>query len=110
MKPPPIALPACAEHSSLGAVVKGLDEAVRRSPITTNVAGERHYTVEEVGKMWNLGNDSVRRIFRNVPGVLVLGSDNSKRGTRRYETLRIPQSVLDRVHAQYSVANYVPTN
>jgi hypothetical protein len=60
-------------------------------------AGERHYTVAEIAEMWNLSNDAVRRLFSKEPGVLILG--NRPRGTkRRYTTLRIPQSVLDRVH------------
>ena len=61
---------------------------------------ERHYTVGEIAEMWNLSKDAVRRIFRNEPGVLVLGS-RSKGSKRCYTTLRIPQSVLLRVHRQY---------
>src|SRR5258708_1952920 len=52
--------------------------------------GERHYSVTEVARLWNLSRDSVRRIFRREPGVLVIGD--------RYITLRIPESVLQRVH------------
>ena len=63
--------------------------------------GERHCTVAEIAEMWNLSSDAVRRLFCNEPGVLILGSP--ARGTkRRYTTLRIPQSVLDRVHRRLS--------
>jgi len=63
---------------------------------------ERHYTVAEVAAMWGLSKDTVRRMFKNEPGVLVLGgrSNGRKRG---YVTLRIPQSTLERVHAMYSL-------
>jgi hypothetical protein len=57
---------------------------------------ERHYTVAEVAAMWSLSDDAVRKIFEGEPGVLVLGG--SIPGTRRYRTLRIPASVLHRVH------------
>jgi len=57
---------------------------------TLTLHGERHYSVSEVAGLWNLSRDSVRRIFRCEPGVLVIGD--------RYVTLRIPESVLQRVH------------
>jgi hypothetical protein len=59
---------------------------------------ERHYTVAEVALLWNLSLDSVRRIFDDEPGVLVLCNDGATRCKRRYTTLRIPETVLKRVH------------
>ena len=59
--------------------------------------GERHYSVTEVAKLWALSRDSVRRLFRREPGVLVMGD--------RYVTLRIPESVLERVHRRLSNAD-----
>jgi hypothetical protein len=59
---------------------------------------ERHYTVAEIAEMWNLSAETVRRLFGNEPGVLVIGDDDPDSGTRRYRTLRIPESVLTRVH------------
>jgi hypothetical protein len=61
------------------------------------VPAERHYAVIEVAEMWNLSPDKVREIFEHEPGVLVIG-DRSPRCKRRYLTLRIPQTVLQRVH------------
>jgi len=55
--------------------------------------------------MWNLSKDTVRRMFQNEPGVLVLGDRSSGR-KRGYTTLRIPQSVLEKVHRQYSLVSY----
>lgn len=58
---------------------------------------ERHFAVGEVADLWNLSPDVVRKLFEREPGVLVL-ADNGSRSKRRYTTLRIPQSVVERVH------------
>jgi hypothetical protein len=73
-------------------------------PQTAGVSAEQHYSVSDVASRWGLGKDVVRRIFQNEPGVLVLGGRASGR-KRRYTTLRIPQSVLERVHRKYAVGN-----
>ena len=61
------------------------------------VPAERHYAVIEVAEMWHLSPDKVREIFEHERGVLVLG-DRNPRHKRRYLTLRIPHTVLLRVH------------
>jgi hypothetical protein len=71
------------------------------SQIETSVHIERHYAVTEIAEMWSLSPDKVRELFENEPGVLVLG-DRSPRRKRRYVTLRIPRSVLERVHHRLS--------
>ena len=58
---------------------------------------ERHYAVAEVAALWNLSCDATRKLFQDEPGVLVLGGRGSAH-KRRYTTLRIPESVLQRVH------------
>lgn len=60
-------------------------------------ASERHYTPVEIAKLWQLSPDTVRNIFRNVPGVLKVGSPETLR-KRPYTSLRIPESVMARVH------------
>jgi len=69
--------------------------------LETSVHIERHYAVTEIAEMWNLSPDKVREIFEVEPGVLVIG-DRSPRHKRRYVTLRIPHSVLQRVHRRLS--------
>lgn len=59
---------------------------------------ERHYTVAEIASMWNLAPDTIRRLFEREPGVLVLGEMNGGKGKRRYTTLRVPASVVERVY------------
>jgi hypothetical protein len=62
---------------------------------------ERHYSVAEVAAMWHLSQDAVRKIFDHEPGVMVLG-DQAPRHKRKYTTLRIPESVVQRVHRRMS--------
>lgn len=63
---------------------------------------EHHYTVAEIAQMWSLSQDFVRRLFEREPGVLVLGQERTRNGKRRYRTLRIPASVVERVHRRVS--------
>jgi hypothetical protein len=59
-------------------------------------AVERHYTPAEVAEFLQLSAEAIRRLFHNEPGIFVLEAPANK-GRRRYTTIRIPQSVLDRV-------------
>lgn len=63
---------------------------------------ERHYSVGEVAELWGLSTDMIRKIFDQEPGVIALGNGTRLRGRRRYVTLRIPESVLQRVHRRLS--------
>jgi hypothetical protein len=86
--------------SRLGAERVEKNSTVAGAPATST---ERHYSVAEVAVLWNLSQDTVRRLFLNEPGVLILGDLNPRR-SRRYVTLRIPEHVLERVHRHYSNA------
>ncbi len=71
---------------------------IRTSDSTESpVAADRHYTPAEVAALWSLDVETIRRLFQDEPGVVVLQSP-AKRGRRPYKTIRIPQSVLERVH------------
>lgn len=65
---------------------------------------ERHYTPAELGKIWNLSADTVRRMFESEPGVLVF-ENPVRSSSRRFRTLRIPESVAERVHSHFSNAD-----
>ena len=73
------------------------------SAVTSNPAAaltaalERHFSPDELGELWRLSTDTVRRLFEREPGVLVIEHTKSH-GRRRYRTLRIPESVALRVH------------
>ena len=58
---------------------------------------EKHYAVGEVADMWNLSDETIRRLFRDEPGVIKIG-DEERRRKRAYFVLRIPESVVLRVH------------
>ena len=59
---------------------------------------EKHYTVQHIAELWNCSPGTVRRIFRDHPGVLKFNYPERlhKRG---YMSLRIPESVLQKVYA-----------
>lgn len=71
------------------------------APLPNIPAMEKHFTPEELGELWGLSADTIRRLFDEEPGVLVI--QRSKRRSRRYRTLRIPASVAERVHRRESV-------
>jgi hypothetical protein len=57
---------------------------------------ERYYAVDELAALWRMSDDFVRRLFLHEPGVVVFFNDRP--GKRTYRTLRIPESVAERVH------------
>jgi hypothetical protein len=56
----------------------------------------RVFTSAELAKEWRLSESSIRKIFADEGGVFSLAS-NGRRGKRSYQTIRIPQSVAERV-------------
>jgi transcriptional antiterminator len=58
---------------------------------------ERHYSVAEIAEIWALSEKTVRRMFEDEDGVLKWGIPETRR-KRGYITIRIPESVLLRVH------------
>jgi hypothetical protein len=73
------------------------DVNAKKGPASAESAMERHFTVNEIAEMWQLDEKMIRRIFGDEPGVVSIGSGES-RFRRAYRTLRIPESVLVRVH------------
>jgi hypothetical protein len=65
---------------------------------------ERHYSPTELGEQWNLSVDTVRRMFEQEPGVLVF-ENPVRSSSRRFRTLRIPESVAERVYSCFSNAD-----
>jgi hypothetical protein len=72
------------------------DAQIRETP-PPPFAG-RHYSVQEIAKLWGLHADTVRRIFSREAGVIAIGRAVSARGKHGSVTLRIPQDVLERVY------------
>jgi hypothetical protein len=69
-----------------------------------DVALERHYTVGEIAKLWHADYKTVRKMFEGEPGVLTWG-DEETRYKRGYCSMRIPESVMIRVHRKYRTRN-----
>ncbi len=70
-------------------------------PVPNSPAMEKHFTPEELGELWGLSADTIRRLFEEEPEVLKI--ERSKRKSRRYRTLRIPASIAERVHRRESI-------
>jgi len=52
----------------------------------------RIFTPKELAELWQLSENSIRRMFQDRAGVFCLG-DSNPRGRRGYVTLRIPETV-----------------
>ena len=57
-------------------------------------------TVADVAKRLKADDDTVRRLFIDKPGVIVISFP--RRGRRTYRTLRIPESVYVRVVTRFT--------
>ena len=58
---------------------------------------EKHYSIREIAKLWGLSVGAVRPLFRDRADVVRLGN-GERRNQRGYITLRVPESVVQRVH------------
>jgi hypothetical protein len=56
---------------------------------------EAVFTTAELAELRKLSTDTIRSLFENEPGVMII--NRQRRGVRRYRTLRIPASVAARV-------------
>jgi hypothetical protein len=85
-----------------------LPPAMRPQGISDQAASdkamEKHYSLEQIGELWGLSTRTVRKMFENEPGIIVFGNTGNLR-KRRYLTLRIPESVLFRVHRRLRKAS-----
>ncbi len=74
------------------------------SPQPAAPSSERHYTPQEVGKLWGFSTSRMIRLFKDYPGVIFVGSrtpNNGKIHPRMH--LRIPESVLRRKYEELRV-------
>jgi predicted transcriptional regulator len=63
------------------------------------LALEHHYSPTEIAELWGVSPATVRRLFQDQRGVIEFGSEET-RFRRKRKTMRIPQSVVLRVHEQ----------
>ena len=69
-----------------------------------DLALEKHYSVAELVELWGLSEKTIRRMFVSEPGVVKWGREET-RFKRAYITLRIPESVVQRVHRRIREAS-----
>jgi hypothetical protein len=67
----------------------------------SHIMAEKHYEPSELAELWGVSAETVRNIFREEPGVLKIGKTGAKY-KRGYVSLRIPESVAERVHTRLS--------
>ena len=70
---------------------------------STSLATERHFTPVELAALRNLAQSTIRELFQDEPGVIRMGEPSRRVGRtlkRAYYSMRIPQSVAERVHAR----------
>lgn len=79
-------------------------EQVARKHIAANKqpADEKHYSPSELANAWDLSADTIRALFENESGVLIVGDAKGTRKKRRYRTIKIPLSVAVRVKNRLS--------
>lgn len=63
------------------------------------VMEEKHYTVADIAEVWGISVDLARDIFRKEPGVVAF----DRTGNGKYITLRVPESVMERVHRRLTI-------
>jgi hypothetical protein len=68
---------------------------------TNLIVDERHYAPADLAKAWGVSTDLIRDVFRDEPGVLRFANP-ATRTKRGYATIRIPESVAQRVHTKLS--------
>ncbi len=84
-------------ENRFGDSIEEIDPAAKKPSAHMENCFERHYSIAEIAELWNLSERSVRRIFAEEPDVVELGREESLH-KRAYRTVRIPESVVRRVH------------
>ena len=92
-------MPSCAEAKE---PMNGATQPALEIPPLASM--EPHLTVAQVAERWGLSEDTIRRLFENESGVLLIEPPRGRMSRRRrYRTLRIPESVIERVHRTHLV-------
>jgi hypothetical protein len=71
----------------------------RKQPVT-----EQHFSPAQLASQWGLSDDTIRRLFDGVEGVLRLEKP-TRAGKRPRVTIRIPLSVAERIHTKLSTGS-----
>ena len=69
----------------------------------SRICTEKHYSVAELANIWKLSQNTTPK-FEDEPGMIEWGASET-RFRRGYITLRIPETVVLRVHRQLRAAS-----
>jgi hypothetical protein len=72
------------------------------APLGDKTITERHYSAQELAISWGVSAETIRILFRKEAGVLHIPSRQANGKKRSYESLRIPESIAQRVHRRLS--------
>ena len=72
--------------------------------LTEPIITPLYLTPQQVAELWALDPASIRRIFRDEPGVLKFGNGKSTYKKQAHTTIRIPPDVLERVRRRMTNA------
>lgn len=93
-----------SERLSEVTAYSGGREGATAAAAGSDVALERHRTIGEIAKLWHLDYKTVRREFEGEPGVLTFGP-GERRFKRSHVSMRIPESIMIRVHRRLRKPN-----
>lgn len=83
-----------------------LARSLRKPPATSlQPFQEKHYTVKELSTLWNLSPSQIRKMFKGVSGVAMVGRTEGTSSKRPYVTMLIPASVAERVYSSLTRAS-----
>lgn len=63
---------------------------------------EPFLTISQIAKALQIDRHVVTRLFAHEPGVMCIGSRETRHGKRKYRSFRVPISVFNRVIARLS--------
>ncbi len=73
---------------------------LNRIESTQDAPIEQYFQTKYVAQRLSLSPSMVRKIFRNLPGVIFVGGNDGTPVKRKYATMLIPESVLHQVIAK----------
>lgn len=72
------------------------------SDINLPLHQQQHHSPAYWAQAWGVSTDTIRLLFQNEDGVIIIGDVKGTRRKRRYRTMEIPDSVAARVHKRLS--------
>lgn len=72
-------------------------------------SGEQHFTPEELAPLWGVHANTIRNLFAREADVIRIGrreDEPGRKGRRKYVSMKIPQTVVERVHKKLTAIPY----